>query len=100
MALRTITPGHKDLHGVSIHFTSCSSSSVQSPLNVRQIIGDETYMKWMGLDQVLVQLSESHAICVGVGCLREEGRVREYVGGLLPVATQGGMIRLVGYADL
>lgn len=102
MALRTITPEHEDLHEVSIHFTSYTLSPIQGPFNLRQIIGGETYMKWMDLDRDLVQLCETHAVCVGVRCLStmEQDEVWEYVEGLLPGVTKGGMIRLVDDADL
>jgi hypothetical protein len=103
MALRTITPEHEDLHGISIHLTSHSSSlsTFESPLRVRQLLGVNTYMKWMDLDRVLVQLCEPRAVCVEVRSLSaREDEAREHVEDLLPGATKRGMIRLVGNADL
>ena len=102
-ALKTITSGHRDLREVAIHIVFIISAFVDDPVNARRTVtGDQTYALWMGLDRLLVRLSELGAVRVKVR-YRLRGRnkeMREYVESLLPEVAGGGSNRLLDYSDL
>ena len=99
-ALRTVAPKHLDLRQISIHVYFDSANSVGA--NVRQIIGEQLFEQWLGLDRLLVQLWESHSIRPKIQyyvLMRKEKDVSDCVGCLLPGTTEGRIIDLVdGYS--
>lgn len=88
MALRTITPAHRDLQQISIHV----------PVGARDVLREDICKQWTELDRTLVQLWESRAIRVtGVYDVRREEwkAVYEYIQDLLPEMTKRGGIEMV-----
>ena len=88
MALKTITPAHRDLRQISIHI----------PVRAKDTLSEEICRQWTELDCTLVRLWESRAIIVmGVyGVERVEWKaVCEYIQGLLPQMTRRGGIEIV-----
>ena len=75
---------------------------VNSLINARQIIGEESYKQWMDLDHILVQLCKLTAVWVRVSYHSAWWRRKEmceYVEGLLPEMSKGESTRLVDYDD-
>ena len=67
MALKAITPEHKDFREVSIYIRFDSTPSVvRSPANTEQTQRGEAYRCWMDLDNLLTRLGESHGVSVTV----------------------------------
>lgn len=99
MALKTITHKHRDFCVVSIR-SYALSNYFNRRIDARTVVGDELYEHWMDLDRTLTQLWESHAIYVRIEYLAggREKRAHKFVGGLLPEATERGMVELVNLA--
>jgi hypothetical protein len=93
-ALKTITSEHKDFHRISI-YNPFRYSSPDDPDNLRQIVGEATYLQWMDLDLILVRLWESRSVCTRVYTLKEDEGVCKSIRCLLPEATKRGVIELV-----
>jgi len=104
MALRTITPKHRNFRRISIHafFISffAGVASVASA-GVIGLTGEDHFLgQWSELDQVLAQLWESHSIRAEVLYYRlptevEQG-VNERLERLLPQITGRGIVDLIG----
>ena len=92
MALRTITPEHRDLRHISI-----TVPYHQDLYNASSVFEEEEYKKWLDLDRLLVQLWESRSIRPEVICTRvkngEQG-VRDSIGRLFPEITSRGIVDL------
>ena len=97
MALKTITSMHKDFMEVSIYvpFDFRIPYAFDPPIPSIQVVEEEIGRQWMDLDCLLVQLHESHAICVKVVGRKKE--TREYVEGLLPEMTRRASTGLVDF---
>ena len=61
-ALRTITPKHRDFRQISIHVYFDSAFNGAAGADIRQIIGEQNFGRWLELDRFLVQLWESRSI--------------------------------------
>ena len=92
VALRTITPQHRDLRQISIHLpdhpTPCDAGTWRPP-------GEEALRKWLDIDRLLAQFWESRSIRPRVGCVRqgEKCQSTEYcIERLLPVVTRRGIV--------
>ena len=93
MSLKTITSKHRGLRKVTIHIDFRTIPLlVDNPINAEQIVGKESYMEWMDLDRVLVELRKLDAVCVGVSYrpAGEQNEIPEYVEALLPETAKGG----------
>ena len=103
-ALKTITPNHRYLREIKIYVPFSPPSYDDGPVDVRQIVEEDTYLEWMDLDRTLVQLWESHAIRMKVVSREETEKrwraLRDFVGGLLPESTTRGMIEFVDALEL
>lgn len=89
LALKTLTPNHRDLHQISIYIP------VNRFLKTRLAM-EEIHRQWADLDHFLVQLWESNAIHTRVIYrLKGEKEARECVRGLLPEMTKRGTVELV-----
>lgn len=89
LALKTLTPNHRDLHQISIYI------HVNRFLKTRLAM-EEIHRQWADLDHFLVQLWESNAIHTRVIYrLKGEKEARECVRGLLPEMTKRGTVELV-----
>lgn len=66
-ALETISIDHRGLREVSVR-TLLQLPPIRdiSDFNLRETIGQEIYQRWVDLDRILVQLSESHAVRIKV----------------------------------
>ena len=87
-SLKTITPEHREFRHISIHF----------PYSSRRRIEGNIHKLWLDLDQILVQLWESHAVRVNALCsagVEVRKRASEWVGVLLPETTKRGIIKIV-----
>jgi hypothetical protein len=103
VALKTLTPRHANLQKVAIHIPiPARLSPVDEPFDVKKTVGGEVYSQWRDLDCVLVQLWESHAICLQVICSTggEEKVAREFIEGLLPEMTKRGRLEMVNKGGL
>ena len=95
-ALETITPEHRDLQQVLIYIPSCSLCDDYKPVKIGGTVPEETYLQWVNLDRVLIQLWESHGVrtkAVYAGMRKAE--VRESLRVLLPEITKREVIELV-----
>ena len=97
MALRTITPEHRDLRQISIHvhFAPAYASVV---VDVRQIVGEGIFGRWLDLDLLLVQTWESFSIrpkVIYVMPTKGGREMRDSIGYLLPEVTKRGITGLV-----
>jgi len=104
LALKTITPAHRDFHDITIH-VSGYLPSIANPTNLRETLGESFYGQWVDLDRLLVQLWESRGIRPKVGCnVPKKGKVSmfEYTGYLLPEIlpeiTKRGIVELVDFS--
>lgn len=88
-ALKTISSEHRDLREVTIHIDFYTDS----PTNLRPIIGEETYMQWMALDHVLVQLCKTDTVRVRVSSAGMPKGACGYAEALLPETTKGGTLQ-------
>jgi len=95
MALRTITPEHRDLRLVSISVDT--ALGFISP-NIEHGIPVRLHEQWSDLDRLLVQFLESGLVCPKVivcSALKEEMReMRDSLGWFLPRAAERGLIEL------
>lgn len=99
--LKTITSEHQDLRNISIG-SHALSNNFDHQDDARTVVENELYEHWMDLDRTLIQLWESHAIRVRITYFSPRGerkRAREFVGGLLPEATEKGVVKLVNLAN-
>ena len=97
IALRTITPGHRDLRRISITADHFSTIITVRATNVPQNVEEQTRGQWAELDCLLVQFRELYSIPPRVVCYamwENEGEVRDLMGRLLPETTGGGMANL------
>ena len=89
LALQTVTPNHRDIQKIVIHFTSGGGG-----IDIRQTIGETGYREWLDLDRVLVQLWESHSTRLEVrhnGVMENENKdVIDCMVCLLPKRTKRG----------
>ena len=95
-ALQTITK-HRDLRHVLIHAPH-RFTLTQSGTDVRWILGREISRQWFDLDRLLVQLSESRSVRLGIVCTPLEmgnQNTRHCIRCLLPETTERGVIHLV-----
>lgn len=96
VALRTITPGHRDLRQIDI-WLSCPTVLCFSSPEFRQKVGEEACRQWPDLDCLLVQTLESRSIRLKVmyqPAKEDEERMRESVGYLLPKMTERGLVEV------
>ena len=98
MALRTITPKHRDLRRISIYVTYSSTLVYNNGGYPRETIANQTPIQWWEIDDLLVQLWESHPIPPKI--LYEvfpwdESGVCNWVAKLLPETTERGTVDLV-----
>ena len=84
VALRTITPKHRDLRQITIHM----------PRGLTHTRLDAGGGQWSDIDRLLVQFWESRLIRPKVVCPMVQD-VRDLVGWLLPEITKRGLIDLV-----
>ena len=91
-ALKTITPEHRGLQGISI-YVPCLTFAGGG--NARQLAGEAGYRQRLDLDRLLVQLWESHLIRPEAVLERWVEVVSNSVGRLLPEMTKRGIIDLV-----
>lgn len=102
-ALQTITPNHRNLRRISLRAPCLAWSPVyliypDALPNIRHTIGEIGYRRWLELDHLLVQLSETRSI-------RQEILYSEHPGGadcccmndLLPEVTRRGVADKVKY---
>jgi hypothetical protein len=89
-ALRTITPGHRDIQQTSIHIpyylitVGVTWRTIEEPI----------HGQWLGLDRLLVQLWESRSVRTRV-IYTEKRDMRDLVEHLLPETSERGAIDLV-----
>ena len=89
-ALRTITPGHRDIQQTSIHIpyyliiVGITLRTIEEPI----------HGEWLGLDRLLVQLWESRSVRTRV-IYTEKRDMRDLVEHLLPETSGRGAIDLV-----
>jgi hypothetical protein len=89
-ALRTITPGHRDIQQISIHLPHYLIT-----LGVtRHTIGKPIHGQWLGLDHLLVQLWKSRSVRTRV-IYTEMGDIIDLAEHLLPEISKSGAIDLV-----
>jgi len=97
MALRTITPKHRDLRQISIYL-HCPSHPAGAEVGVVRAIGRRIYEQWLDLDRLLVQFWESHSIrprLVRTTPAQETPDAERCIGRLLPEVTKRGIAELV-----
>ena len=101
MALRTITPDHRQLQRVSIVVHNKlyrTSASYTNPPHAMHIVGETSYREWLELDRLLAQLCESRSICLEILLIPalsvDTNRVNSIVEGLLPELMTRGLARL------
>jgi hypothetical protein len=98
MALRTITPKHRDLRQFSIfvpHGLIHGLTIAGAGADVGQTTGEPVREEWSNLDRLLVRFWESHSIRPKVVCTREAEGGRDpmdCVGRLLVEIVEGGII--------
>jgi len=95
VALKTITPDHRDLRQISIYLPSFLTS-FRVGVDIRRSIGQATSRGWSDLDHLLVQFWESCSVRPRIGCEKEGEQYRrstEYcIGSLLPEITKRGIV--------
>ena len=72
MALRTITPEHRDLRQISVYLVYRPTQAGPGG-SIRQILGEQIFGQWMELDHLLAQLWESHSIRPRALCYAPQG---------------------------
>ncbi|KAF9786139.1 hypothetical protein BJ322DRAFT_1210669 [Thelephora terrestris] len=60
--LKTILPEHGDLRKISIYINRSFDGSADDPVNSKMTFREEVHRQWMDLDDLLVQLWESHSV--------------------------------------
>ena len=98
LALRTITPNHRDLGRISI-FVYFDSTLTSVSADVRQNFGEQIFGQWLELDRVLAKLWESHSIrpmiLYHTRPQKEKEEMRECMRCLFPEITGRGVIELI-----
>lgn len=106
-ALRTITSNHRKLQSVTIHAPYVDAGLYRNidradPANIRHAIGrgETTYMDWLELDRLLVQLWETHSIRLEVMYYEyPDGMGRRCVDSVLPEVTWRGIANLARWGS-
>ena len=93
LAIQTITPKHRDLRQICIHFPY-NQAFAGGSANVEQTIGGAICDEWLALDCAFVQLWESRSIrleftYIGLG---KEKEMSESIDCLLPETTKRRII--------
>ena len=93
MALRTITPTHRDFRQISIYVPHDSIFVNVDPI-FRQIIGEPIRGQWLDLDRFLVKFLESRSAQIKIAHTTptKEGEMSEWMGCLLPEITKRGAV--------
>ena len=94
MALRTVTPEHRDLRQISIR-VPCFSTLHAVDAYLGQAIGETTRRQWSDLDHLLVRFWEARSIRPIVVCRRSRRTnkdMRDRIEGLLPEVVGRGVI--------
>jgi len=93
MALRTITPNHRDLRQISI---SAYHLAILLAICDGREVEERAVGQWLELDRLLVQLWESYSIPLTILLWTpyKGETARELLGLLLPETTGGGRIDL------
>jgi hypothetical protein len=102
MALRTITPNHRDLRQISLTtpYTLIGSNyDHDDPTKFRDRVGETVCGEWSELDHLLARLWESHSIRPKVryslpAWIDEEG-ARGCMESLLPEVSRRGVVDLI-----
>ena len=97
MVLRTITSKHQDLQQITIHTPYHRCPATPESESLGEAAGEDGSRQWMDLDNLLVQLLESHAICTkvahGRGKSESKSEMCEHIRALLPKVAERGTIR-------
>ena len=103
MALRTVTPNHRDLQQFSLdtpYITYWPHLRDINTASVRGALGETVHAKWLEIDHLLAQLWESHMIRPKVlyssSPWMNERKSRRFVEILLPEVTARGTADLIG----
>jgi len=97
VALKTITPEHRDLQQVMI-YVPYHLMPVRVCADVRQFFGEAACQQWLDLDCLLVQFWESRSIrprMIRTTSAGEGRDMRGCIGLLTPEATRRGIIDVV-----
>jgi len=98
MALETITSKHRDLQQITIYVPYYFNRLICKPVSLREAAGEAEYRRWMDLDTLLVQLSESHAIRTKVVYVMKGRGVQvedcEHIGSLFPKIVERGAVEM------
>jgi hypothetical protein len=89
VALKTVTPAHRDLRQISIHIPYYLTLP-RVYTNLRQGIGKASSEEWLDLDRLLVQLWESRSIRPRFVCMTK-GTLGVSIGYYLPEMTRRGI---------
>jgi hypothetical protein len=89
VALKTVTPAHRDLRQISIHIPYYLTLP-RVYTNLRQGIGKASSEEWLDLDRLLVQLWESRSIRPKFVCMTK-GTLGVSIGYYLPEITRRGI---------
>ena len=94
IALRTITPKHRDLRRISISAFYPSDFVIIGAM--MQMVEEQNFGKWSELDRLLVQLWESYSTppMILFWTPSKWKNARDLMGHLLPEATGGGKVDL------
>jgi len=99
MALRTVTHSRGNLQCISLHLREVPYSrgiDTTDPVEVKRMLGDDVYNQWLEIDQLLVQVWESHSIRPNVTCHAPPlDNWCSLADSLLPELTKKGAIGLV-----
>ena len=97
MALRTISPEHRDLRQISI-YVQFGTNLDGTNVDVRRNFGEQVFEQWLELDRLLVQLLESHSIRPRIlySTFPQMGKreMNKYIQYLLPETAGRGIIDL------
>jgi hypothetical protein len=101
MALRTVTPDQHHLQQISLYAPGHLPRRTfrGDPAHGKDAVGESNYRQWLELDHLLVQLWESHSICLKVSYYAPSGKEGEVastcVYSLLPEVTSRGIADFV-----
>jgi hypothetical protein len=99
MALRTITPNHRDLRQISLVAPSTlfdTKYNHDDPTKFRKRMGERVCREWSELDHLLARLWESHSIRPKVLYRMGEENARSCMESLLPEVSRRGVLDLIG----
>ena len=99
IALRTITPKHRDLGRISISADYLSIIVMLSADTAMREVEEQTLGQWLELDRLIVELWGSYSIppkILSCALLFKEETARDLMGRLLPGTTGGGTTNLFG----